>query len=167
MPSLKNLAACLAVVLSLCACGSAVTLDDSAQAGKRPQPQPEPHPVCCINPDSDTPPDPALANLSVYFDYDEYTVSEKYKSVVKAHADYLLSHRHRGVMISGNTDDRGGREYNLALGQKRAQTVADMLILLGVPAERIQAMSFGAERPRTEGDSEAAWADNRRVDFVY
>ena len=151
-------------VLSAC---SSVNPDE--KHGRAINPQPDPPRPCCINPDrykSDDP-DPALATSSVYFAYDEYRVEEKFKAVVRAHADYMLAHPNQHLFLQGHTDRRGGPEYNLALGQKRAQEVLNMLVLLGVPAKNMEAISFGSERPRNEEDTETAWAENRRVDFQY
>lgn len=89
------------------------------------------------------------------------------KPVVQAHAKYLNSHKDRKVVIQGNTDDRGGREYNLALGQKRAEAVRKSMNLMGVSDSQIEAVSFGKEKPKATGNNEAAWAENRRADIVY
>lgn len=103
----------------------------------------------------------------VYFDYDSYTVKDEFRSVVEAHAKYLNSHKDRKVIIQGNTDDRGGTEYNLALGQKRAEAVRKALVLLGVSDAQVEAVSFGKEKPKALGSDEAAWAENRRSDIAY
>lgn len=79
----------------------------------------------------------------------------------------LAAHPNVNIVIQGNTDERGGREYNLALGQKRSEAVKQRLQLLGIPAERIEAVSFGREKPVAFGHSEEAWAQNRRADIVY
>lgn len=113
--------------------------------------------------------DPAsiLAKRSVYFDIDSYTVKDEFKPVVEAHAKYLISRPDRKVIIQGNTDERGGSEYNLALGQKRAEAVRRALALLGVPDTQMEAVSFGKEKPKASGSNEAAWAENRRSDIAY
>jgi peptidoglycan-associated lipoprotein len=87
--------------------------------------------------------------------------------VVEAHAKYLNAHKDRKVIIQGNTDDRGGAEYNLALGQKRAEAVRKALALLGVSEAQVEAVSFGKEKPKALGNDEAAWAENRRADIAY
>ena len=112
--------------------------------------------------------DPAniLSRRSVYFDYDQFTVKEEFKPVVSAHARYVQQNQAR-VTIQGNTDERGSREYNLALGQKRADAVKQMMTLLGAPSAQIETVSFGEEKPRAEGANEQAWAENRRADIVY
>jgi peptidoglycan-associated lipoprotein len=113
--------------------------------------------------------DPAsiLAKRSVYFDLDSYVVKDEFKSVVEAHAKYLIAHTDRKVIIQGNTDERGGSEYNLALGQKRAEAVRRALAVLGVSDAQLEAVSFGKEKPKAAGSNEAAWAENRRSDIVY
>lgn len=108
-----------------------------------------------------------LAKRSVYFDLDSYVVKDEYKPVVSAHGQYLSTHKNRKVIIQGNTDERGGREYNLALGQKRAEAVRKSLSLLGVPESQMEAVSFGKEKPKATGSDEASWAENRRSDIVY
>jgi peptidoglycan-associated lipoprotein len=110
---------------------------------------------------------PALANRSVYFDFDKYVVREDGKPVVEAHGKYLSGHKSRGVLIQGNTDERGGSEYNLALGQKRAEAVRKSLSVLGATDSQMEAVSLGKEKPKAAGHDEAAWAQNRRADIVY
>jgi peptidoglycan-associated lipoprotein len=104
---------------------------------------------------------------SVYFDYDSTAVKDRYRQVVSGHARYLSNARATRVTVQGNADERGSREYNLALGQRRAEAVKDHLELLGVPEERIEAISFGEEKPRSEAPTEAGYAENRRADIVY
>ena len=108
-----------------------------------------------------------LARRSVYFDYDSYIVKDEFKSVVEAHSRYLTNNKARKIIIQGNTDDRGGREYNLALGQKRAEAVRKSMSLLGVPEAQMEAVSLGKEKPKATGSDEAAFAENRRADIVY
>jgi peptidoglycan-associated lipoprotein len=108
-----------------------------------------------------------LAKRSIYFDLDSYTVKDEFKPVVEAHARYLSANKARKIVIQGNTDERGGREYNLALGQKRAEAVRRSLSLLGVSDNQMEAVSFGKEKPKAQGSDEEAWAENRRADIVY
>ena len=108
-----------------------------------------------------------LANRSVYFDFDSYTVKEQYMPLVQRHARAMLVHPTRQVVIEGNTDSRGSREYNLALGQKRSEAVKQRMQLLGVPASRIEAVSFGREKPVSFEQNEEGWAKNRRADINY
>ena len=94
-------------------------------------------------------------------------VKDEYRSVLEAHAGYLRARRDARVILQGNTDERGSREYNLALGQKRAEAVRRALGVLGVPDAQMEAVSFGEEKLRNEGDTDAAHAENRRTDIVY
>lgn len=104
---------------------------------------------------------------SVFFDYDSTVVKDEYKPLVTAHSRYLSSNRNQKITIDGNTDERGSREYNLALGQRRADSVKQMMILLGVKEDQIESVSFGEEKPRNPGHDEAAFAENRRADIRY
>ena len=108
-----------------------------------------------------------LSKKSVYFDYDSYIVKDEFRPAVGANGKYLNTNRGRKVIIQGNTDERGGSEYNLALGQKRAEAVRKQLASIGVPESQIEAVSLGKEKPRATGHDEAAWAENRRADFLY
>ena len=103
----------------------------------------------------------------IYFDYDSYTVKPEYQSVIDQHARFLQSHPNARLVLEGNTDQRGSREYNLALGQKRAEAVRRALTLVGASDNQIEAVSFGKEKPAVEGTSEEAYAKNRRVEFRY
>jgi len=108
-----------------------------------------------------------LAKRSVYFDLDSYVIKQEYKSLVEAHSKYLIAHPERKIIIQGNTDERGGSEYNLALGQKRAEAVRKAFSLLGVSDKQMEAVSFGKEKPKAQGSNEEAWAENRRSDITY
>ena len=108
-----------------------------------------------------------LYKRSVYFDYDQYTVKEDYRALVEAHGKYLAANPDRKVTIQGNTDERGGSEYNLALGQKRAEAVRRAMALAGARDSQMEAVSFGKEKPKASGSDEAAWAENRRADIAY
>jgi peptidoglycan-associated lipoprotein len=108
-----------------------------------------------------------LANRSVYFDFDSYAVRADGKPVVENHSAYLTKNTQRKVLIQGNTDERGGTEYNLALGQKRAEAVRKAMAALGVSDSQMEAVSLGKEKPKAMGHDEAAWAENRRADIVY
>ena len=103
----------------------------------------------------------------IYFDYDSYTVKPDYQSVVDQHARFLQSRPNARLVLEGNTDQRGSREYNLALGQKRAEAVRRALTLVGASDNQIEAVSFGKEKHAVEGTSEEAYAKNRRVEFRY
>jgi peptidoglycan-associated lipoprotein len=108
-----------------------------------------------------------LAARSVFFAYDNFAVDAKYQPLVQAHGQFLQSHPQVQIRIEGNTDERGSREYNLALGDKRAQVVAKQLELMGAKPAQIEPVSYGEERPKAEGHDEAAWAENRRADIRY
>jgi peptidoglycan-associated lipoprotein len=101
----------------------------------------------------------------VYFDFDSYTIRDEYRGLIETSARSLAASRNRKVTVEGHTDERGGREYNLALGQKRAETVARAMTLLGVSGDQVEAVSFGKERPAATGSDEAAWAKNRRAEI--
>lgn len=103
----------------------------------------------------------------IHFDYDSYVVKPEYASIVEGHAKYLKADRARKLAIEGHTDERGGREYNLALGQRRAEAVRQALGLLGVPDAQLEAVSFGKEKPVATGSSEDALARNRRAELTY
>jgi peptidoglycan-associated lipoprotein len=108
-----------------------------------------------------------LAKRSIYFAFDSFVVEDEYRPIIEAHARYLTTNRNRRIVIQGNTDERGSREYNLALGQKRAEAVRRALAVLGVSDQQMEAVSFGEERPRALGNDEASHAENRRADIVY
>ena len=118
-------------------------------------------------PDELTNPKSILSKRSVYFDYDKFEVKAEYKELVTAHARFLANNRQFKMLIQGNTDDRGSREYNLALGQKRADSIKKMLVLLGAREDQVESVSLGEEKPKNEGQSESAWAENRRGDMLY
>lgn len=113
------------------------------------------------------PQSPLARQNSVYFDYDSYVVPDQYRDVVNMHSGYLNQNRQQQVRVEGNADARGGTEYNLALGQRRSDAVARMMVLMGANGEQIEAISFGKERPRALGHTEADYAENRRADIVY
>lgn len=108
-----------------------------------------------------------LAARSVFFAYDNFAVDARYQPLVQAHGQFLQAHPQVQIRVEGNTDERGSREYNLALGDKRAQVVAKQLELTGAKPAQIEAVSYGEERPKAEGHDEAAYAENRRADIRY
>jgi len=109
----------------------------------------------------------ATAQRIVYFDFDSYAVKDEYRPLIDRFAKSLAADRKKKLQVEGHTDDRGGREYNLALGQKRAEAVAKSLALLGASDAQVEAVSFGKERPAVQGSDEAAWAKNRRAELNY
>lgn len=172
----------LLVCAALAGCGSSVELDDSkdavvesrdtgtgAGAGGVGDSSRSVQQIDAGQQAQDPLNDPAgiLAKRSVYFDFDSFVVRDEYRPLIEAHARYLTANRGRHIAIQGNTDDRGSREYNLALGQKRAEAVRRSLAVLGVSDQQMEAVSFGEERLRATSGDEAAHAENRRVDIVY
>ena len=112
-------------------------------------------------------PSSPLYHPSVYFAFDRYNVEDQYRPMLQANSSFMLLHPALKVVVQGNTDARGSREYNLALGQRRAEAVVKVMELMGVPGARLEAISFGKEKPRALGDSEKDYAENRRADIVY
>ena len=108
-----------------------------------------------------------FARKVIYFDFDKSEIKPEFAAVVAAHSRNLASYPNLHVKLEGNTDERGTREYNIGLGERRAQAVRRALMLQGVAQSQITTVSFGAERPAVDGDTEAAWAQNRRVELVY
>ena len=106
-------------------------------------------------------------NRTVYFDYDSFAIRPEFQQVIEAHSKFIKADKNRKVAIEGHTDERGGREYNLALGQKRAEAVRSALGLLGAPDSQLEAVSFGKEKPAVPGNDEAAMAKNRRAEISY
>jgi len=107
------------------------------------------------------------AKHSIYYEYDRSEIKADDKKVIEAHADYLRSNPGVKVVVEGNADERGSAEYNLALGQRRADNVSKIMTLLGVSSDRIETVSFGKEKPKVAGHEESAWSENRRSDIVY
>jgi peptidoglycan-associated lipoprotein len=113
--------------------------------------------------------DPAniLSKRSIYYDYDKFDVKDEYRGLVEAHAKYLRENPKARMLIQGNTDERGSREYNVSLGQRRSDGVKRMLILLGARDDQIESVSLGEEKPQAGGHDEGAWSKNRRSDILY
>ena len=112
-------------------------------------------------------PNNILSKRSIFFDFDEYVVKDEFKPLVQAHAKYLTQNNSAKMTVQGNTDERGSREYNIALGQRRADAVKKALTILGAGDRQIETVSFGEEKPKAAGHDEASWAQNRRGDMVY
>ncbi|MFN0303413.1 MAG: peptidoglycan-associated lipoprotein Pal [Burkholderiales bacterium] len=106
------------------------------------------------------------ARHSVYFGFDEYNVNPQFINVIEDHARYLRANPSVKARVEGNSDERGSREYNLALGQRRAEAVMKVLNLHGVPADRVEVISLGEEKPSRTGHDDASWAENRRSDVM-
>jgi peptidoglycan-associated lipoprotein len=179
---MKKLVLLMSVVALLSACGSAVKLDKvpvedksgqtvnagSAATGTNDGAGVAKSNVATVTLDKNVQ-DPALsaALKTVYFDYDSFVIRSEFQATLEAHAKYLKADKSRKVSIEGHTDERGGREYNLALGQKRAEAVRKALQLQGVSDAQMEAISYGKEKPAVLGNSEAALEKNRRAEFSY
>jgi peptidoglycan-associated lipoprotein len=177
-----RLAACAGAALLLAACAStpldeqpaAPVTDKGAATAPATAATPGADPRAVASVDATSKPmdalnDPSspLAKRSVFFDFDSFVVKPEFQSVVEAHGKYLVANPGRRVVVEGNADERGSREYNLALGQKRAEAVKSRLRLLGAAEAQIETVSLGEEKPRATGHDEAAWAENRRADLNY
>jgi len=112
-------------------------------------------------------PNNILSKRSVYFDFDSNAVKDEFRGLIQAHARYMADHRDTRVRIEGNCDERGSREYNLALGQRRAEAVKKIMTVLGAADGRIETISYGEEKPVAMGHDEESWAKNRRADIKY
>lgn len=112
-------------------------------------------------------PDSPLSTRIIYFEYDSSQVQPEYRSVVEAHAAFLAEHPDQSVTLEGHADERGSREYNLALGERRAESVKQQMTLLGASSSQIRTVSYGEERPAVDGHDEYAWSQNRRVEILY
>ncbi len=175
-----SLLAALTLSLTLVGCGSNVKLNDVAvedrsgaptAASAAPAAAPSAAgravaPVEILSADS-AGAGPAGVARVIYFDYDSFTVRSEFQSAVDAHSRFLTSNKVRKIAIEGHTDERGGREYNLALGQKRAEAVRRSMTLLGVAESQIEAVSLGKEKPAQTGSTEEAYARNRRAEVNY
>lgn len=166
----KTVAVLLASVALISACSTPVKLEEPAKIVEA-TPEPVKPDTREVKPQVAAEVDPltqgALAKRSIYFDFDSYVVKEEFKATIEAHAKYLVANKGRKILVQGNTDERGGREYNIALGQKRAEAVRKALALLGVAEAQVEAVSLGEEKPKATGSDEASWAENRRSDIVY
>ncbi|NDF73093.1 MAG: peptidoglycan-associated lipoprotein Pal [Betaproteobacteria bacterium] len=187
-----GLAAALVIALGAC---SSVPLDEEKGAapidnrglvasGPAPTPMPAPAPaepaarsaVTPVEASSSTstglpaalsnPASPVFRKI-VYFDFDSFEIREEFRGLIQAHANFLQSNKQLKVSIQGHTDERGTREYNLALGQKRAEALRKALVTLGVPDAQLEAVSLGEEKPMNQGTDETAFAQNRRAELVY
>jgi peptidoglycan-associated lipoprotein len=112
-------------------------------------------------------PNNILSKRSVYYELDKFDVKDEYRPLIEAHAKYLRENPSAKMLVQGNTDERGSREYNVALGQRRSDGVKKMLMLLGARESQIESVSLGEEKPKSEGHDETAWAQNRRSDMLY
>jgi peptidoglycan-associated lipoprotein len=164
--------ACLAVAGLLAACSSPVPVNTPTSSGGKAAPAQAANardvaPVQAASVDALNDPKGTLAQRSLYFDFDSYQLRADGRRVVENHSAYLDKNKGRRILIQGNTDELGGTEYNLALGQKRAEAVRKSLAALGVPEGQMEAVSLGENKPRATGGDEAARTENRRADIVY
>jgi len=170
---LKRTIYSLAIVALIVGCSSGTKLNDapvtdrSGTAGGQQQGSASAVAPVSIDPNASTAQGPVGIERIVYFDFDSYTVKPEFQALIDGHARFLKANQQRRISIEGHTDERGGREYNLALGQKRSEAVRRALTLLGVNDAQIEAVSFGKEKPAAQGSSEDAWAQNRRAEIRY
>ena len=186
---MKKLLLSLGMVMLLAACASGVKLNDvpvedksGAKVSVTPDPvMPAPITAATASKDAKSAVVPvdssASSNLGagpagnvakvIFFDYDSYVVKSEFQTAIEAHAQFLKANPRAKVSLEGHTDERGGREYNLALGQKRSDAVRQSLSLLGVQESQVESVSFGKEKPAAQGADESAFAKNRRAEFFY
>ena len=174
--------AALAAAALVAGCASNVKLDETPVESRTPTPvaaqtvqpttparstgtsQSQVASVDLTKPSGAAPAAPEVARI-IYFDFDSFVVKDEYRGVLEGNARTLVAGKQRRMVVEGHTDERGSREYNLALGQKRAEAVVKSLALLGVGQQQVEAVSFGEERPAAQGSTEEAWAKNRRAEL--
>lgn len=184
----KQIAATLVMTLFLAACASKTVkeepakVEDKSTSTQTAPPAPPQEPMnkadtsgansagvsgkqMTVNPLKD--PNNILSTRSVFFDFDKDEVKAEYRPLVEAHAKYLMQNPGAKLVLQGNADDRGSREYNLALGQRRSVAVKKVMNLIGANDKQIETISYGEEKPRCSDKAEACWAQNRRADVVY
>lgn len=159
---MKNLMVFVAVSFVLAACAST-----PKQASTAPAPQAKGLSQAQIDAQKLTAELSTLKNKSVYFDFDKSVVKPEYSGTVQQQAEFIQAHGNDVVTLEGNCDERGSNEYNLALGQRRADAVRKDIELLGVKADQVKTVSFGEEKPRLTCHAEKCWKENRRVDFDH
>ena len=177
---MKKILMSIAMATLVAACGSQevkkdVPVDDRSATTTQPSQtgqtstttttSPTTQPSITANPLTD--PKNVLSKRSVYFDFDSNAVKDEYRGLIQAHARYMVDKKDTKIRVEGNCDERGSREYNLALGQRRAESVKKVMTVLGVQDGRIETVSFGEEKPAAPGHDEASWAQNRRGDIKY
>lgn len=174
----KSLVASTLLAMLLAACSSTPTTAPVAEPAKPAAEAPKPAPAPAAAKPAAAKPNPfdpsnltnansLLSKRSVYFEYDKFEIQLDYWSLLEAHGRFLKANPDYRMLVQGNTDERGSREYNLALGQKRAEAVKENLKLIGAKDEQIEAVSLGEDKPRALGSNEEAWAENRRADILY
>lgn len=164
---------CSAVLLTACSSTPTTPAPTASKAAAAPTAPTTPKPAAAstvaptLLPAHLDPRSAISTDRSVYFDFDDYSIKKEYGPLIERHGKYLASNPRLAIRIEGNADDRGSAEYNLALGQKRAETVLRALKIYGVKDSQMEAISWGKEKPKATGHDEAAWAQNRRVDLEY
>ena len=174
---MKNVALYLAIAAIAAGCASKETKTDapvtdrsagvSQPSGTAPGSSATPARQPTVSGNELRDPNNILSKRSVFFEYDSNAVKDEYRGLVQAHSRYMGDKRESKVRIEGNCDERGSREYNLALGQRRAESVKKMMTVLGVTDARIETISYGEEKPMSPGHDEQAWSQNRRADIKY
>lgn len=160
--STRQIALISAVSVALLSACSTTKLDEAEVAAKAASAV-----ASVVIPDHLNPNSLISTQRSVYFDFDKFNIKQSETAVVERHGKYLAANAGLKVSVEGNADERGGREYNLALGQKRSEAVVRALKVYGAKDGQMEAVSFGSEKPKATGHDEAAWAQNRRADVAY
>ncbi len=164
---------CAAAVLAACSSTPIPTPTPAPVVQAQPQQAPpaQQKPVSQVTkvvvPDYLDPNSPISKDRVVYFDFDDYTVKPQYTTMLERHSKYLVANPALAIRVAGNADERGSAEYNLALGQKRAEAVLRAMKLYGIKDKQVEAVSWGKEKPADPGHNEAAWAKNRRAELDY
>jgi len=170
---LVQLGMAVATAAIFAGCATQATQDSTATTGAQtatraaPAPAPAPAPESSIRAAGAGDAKAVPAKRSVYYEYDKSEITAEGRKLIEAHADYLRAHPGLKVVVEGNADERGSAEYNVALGQRRADGVSKIMMLLGVREDRIETVSFGKEKPKAGGHNETSWSENRRSDIVY
>jgi peptidoglycan-associated lipoprotein len=169
---MKKMLLMFAVVAALAGCASGVKLDDAAVEDRNGTAASnvsslDARGLAGMNNASGIKPGPVGVSNVIYFDYDSYTVKPEFQSVLEAHARFLKANKNLRANLEGHTDERGGSEYNLALGQKRSEAVRRALTVLGISDSQMEAVSYGKEKPAAQGADESAFAKNRRTEIIY
>jgi peptidoglycan-associated lipoprotein len=172
--NVRRLAIFIATAAAFAGCSTEPSQDSGTNANAQnasrasaPAPAPAPAPQSSYGTASGLGLKTAPAMRSVYYDYDKAEVTAESRKVIEANAEYLRTHPGVKVVVEGNADERGSAEYNVALGQRRADGVSKIMSLLGIPSDRIETVSFGKEKPKVKGHDESSWSQNRRSDIVY
>jgi len=157
---------CLTSLLLLAACANRPAVDEEAAEGPAVSDRvPDRRPA--ESAESSARPDPLLSQLVIHFGFDDSSVGQSYGELLVAHGRYLADHSDASLRLEGHADERGTREYNIGLGERRASAVRQLLLLQGAHDDQIQLLSYGEERPVVPGSDERSWAQNRRVEFNY